>query len=121
MSYHYEGLVPVLYWRDDVINLTAYISKYKYDEMKPPGPLLKAFQRGSNQINYGYTDKGLNLGDSKDAINFRELGTHLAYICRFSASHALITGELLLSSSGWFGVRYQPRKSPAITNLSQIN
>lgn len=38
---------------------------------------------GNDQINYGYTDKGLNKANSKDKINFGECGTQLAYVYRF--------------------------------------
>ena len=42
---------------------------------------------GNDQINYGYTDKGLNQINSKDKINFSELGTQLAYIYRLTHKH----------------------------------
>ena len=44
--------------------------------------LNTSFISGNDQINYGYTDKGLGLSNSKDRINFSELGTQLAYIYR---------------------------------------
>jgi hypothetical protein len=39
---------------------------------------------------------------------------------RFFASHVLIMGELLLSSSGWAGIRYPPSKPPVVQNLAEV-